>query len=79
MKITFTLTQVDKGTSHDIQVSNTQKIKDTLEVLKDNLPMFADIPTEVHIKEADSGREIGIEDTYEQARVYSGAELLIKS
>lgn len=79
MKITFTLTQVDKGLSQDIQISNTQRIIDTLQVLKENLPVFADISLEERIIEADSGREINIENTYEQAHIYSGAELLIKS
>lgn len=77
MKITFTLTQVDKGLSRDIQVSNTQRIVNTLQVIKENLPVFADISLKDRITEADSGREINIEDTYEQARIYSGAELLI--
>lgn len=77
MKITFTLTRTDKGSSHDIQVSDTQKIKDTLQVLKENLPMFADIPNVLCVVEADSGRKISTEDTYEKARIYSGAELYI--
>lgn len=79
MKITFTLTQVGKGISHDIQAASTQKISDTLQVLKENLPAFADITSAIKVIEADSGREIQIEDTYEQARIYSGAQLLIKS
>ena len=79
MKITFTLTQVDKGISYDIQADSTQKISDTLHVLKDNLPVFADISLENSVIEADSGRKIQIGDTYEQARIYSGAQLLIKA
>ena len=79
MKITFTLTQIDKGKSFDIQVPGEQKIKDTLQVLKENLPAFMDMPEVTQIQEADSGRVIHVEETYEQAHIYSGAELLIKS
>lgn len=78
MKITFTLTRISKGTSYDIQVLDEQRIKDTLQVLKENLPMFADISDVFHVEDADSGRKISTEDTYEKAKIYSGAELLIK-
>lgn len=77
MKIIFTLTQTKKGLSYDIQVSHTQKIKDTLRILSENLPMFANAESLLQVTEADSGRVISTENTYEEARVYSGAEILL--
>ncbi len=77
MKITITLTRPDQTKSCDIQVSHIQKIADTLQVLKENLPMFADLSETSYIKEAESGRKIDICLTYEQAHIYSGTKLLI--
>ena len=77
MKITFTLTQTNKGISYDIQVSHEQRIKDTLQILRENLPMFADVSDVDYVIDADSGKNLSTEDTYGTARVYSGAELLI--
>lgn len=77
MKITITLTRPNQKRSYDIQVSHIQKIEDTLQVLKENLPMFADIAQTSYVKDAESGRKIDIHFTYEQARIYSGTKLLI--
>lgn len=78
MKITFTLTQVNTGKSFDIQVSSEQQIKDTLQVLQENLPAFKDLPEAPYIEEAETGKQIDTEETYEQAHIYSGARLCIK-
>lgn len=78
MKIIFTLTQVNIGNSFDIQVSSEQRIKDTLKVLKENLPAFSELSEAPYIEEAEAGRRIDIEETYEQAHIYSGARLCIK-
>lgn len=77
MKIIFTLTQIEKGVSYDIQVSHTQKIKDTLRILSENLPMPENVASLQQVKEADTGRSISTDDTYEEARIYSGAQILI--
>lgn len=77
MKITITLTRSDQKRSYDIQVPHIQKIEDTLQVLKDNLPMFADVPQVSYVEDAESGRKIDTQYTYEQAHIYSGAKLLI--
>lgn len=77
MKITFTLTQIEKGISYDIQVPHTQKIQDTLRILSENLPMFEDVASLQQVKDADTGKTISTEDTYENARIYSGAKILI--
>lgn len=78
MKITFTLTQVNSGNSFDIQVSGEQRIKDTLQVLKENLPAFKELSEAPYIEEAETREKINIEETYEQAHIYSGARLCIK-
>ena len=78
LKITITLTKPEQGKSYDIQVSNTQKIKDTLQVLQDNLLLFDNTDAIRTIRESGTGRWIDTEQTYEEAKVYSGAELLIR-
>lgn len=77
MKITITLTQEKTGRSFNIQVSDTQKIEDTLIVLKENLAAFANLNDAVYVKEADSGRRIAVSSTYGQAHIYSGSELIL--
>lgn len=78
MKITITMKLLQSNESYDIQVSDSQKIIDTLRILKDNLPMFRFIEEVEHVKEKDSGRIISTEFTYAQMHLYSGNELLIK-
>lgn len=78
MKITITFTQMKQGKSFDIQVSGGQKIEDTLQVLQDNLHMFEQIDKICMVREKETGRKIGTECSYEEARIYSGAELLIQ-
>ena len=78
MKITITVKLLQSDESYDIQVSDSQKISDTLRILKDNLPMFRNIEEVENVKEKDSGRIISTEFTYAQAHLYSGNELLIK-
>lgn len=78
MKITITFTQMKQGKSYDIQVSGAQKIEDTLQVLQDNLHMFEQPEAIRIVQERETGRKIATECTYEEARIYSGAELLIQ-
>lgn len=77
MKITITLAREGQNRDYDIQVSHIQKIEDTLQVLRDNLPAFADLAQTLYIKDMESGRRINTQLTYEQAQSYSGAKLLI--
>lgn len=77
MKITITLTKLNQGKSYDVQVSDAQKIIDTLQVLQDNLRLFECVETIQTVREKETGRRIMTESTYEEARIYSGAELLI--
>ena len=78
LKITITLTKPEQGKSYDIQVSNTQKITDTLQVLQDNLLLFDNAERIRTIRENGTGKRIDTEQTYEEAKVYSGAELIIQ-
>lgn len=77
MKITITITHGRTGKSYDIQVSDEQRIEETLDVLKNNLPIFSDIGDAAYIREKESGRRVTTDLTYAQAHIYSGAELLI--
>lgn len=77
MKITITITMPQSARSYDIQMEDTQKIKDTLQVLQDNLLLFRYAEQIRTVREKETGRQIDTEQTYEQAMVYSGAELLI--
>ena len=80
MRITITLT-VEMGRpprlSYDIQAADTQKIRETLQVLKENLPALADIGDVKYVRDRENGRKIDVETTYEQAHIYSGAELIL--
>lgn len=77
MKITITITMPQNARSYDIQMEDTQKITDTLQVLQDNLLLFRHAEQIRTVREKETGRQIDTEQTYEQAMVYSGAELLI--
>ncbi|MDE6748386.1 MAG: hypothetical protein K2K21_04890 [Lachnospiraceae bacterium] len=77
MKITITITLPQRDRSYDIQMEDTQKITDTLQVLQDNLLLFRHAEQIRTVREKETGRQINTEQTYEQAMIYSGAELLI--
>lgn len=77
MKITITITLPQRARSYDIQMEDTQKITDTLQVLQDNLLLFRHAEQIRTVREKETGRQINTEQTYEQAMIYSGAELLI--
>lgn len=77
MKITITITMPQCAKSYDIQMEDTQKIADTLQVLQDNLRLFRCAEGIKTVRERKTGRQIDTEQTYEQAMIYSGAELLI--
>lgn len=77
MKITITITLPESAKSYDIQMEDTQKIADTLQILQENLLLFRHAERIRTVREKETGRQIDTEQTYEQAMVYSGAELLI--
>lgn len=77
MKITITITIPQRARNFDIQMEDTQKITDTLQVLQDNLLLFQHAERIRTVREKETGRQIDTEQTYEQAMIYSGAELLI--
>lgn len=77
MKITITITLPQRARSYDIQMEDTQKITDTLQVLQDNLLLFRHAEQIRTVREKETGRQIDTAQTYEQAMIYSGAELLI--
>lgn len=77
MKITITITLPQRARSYDIQMEDTQKIMDTLQVLQDNLGLFQHAKEIRIVRDKETGRRIDTEQTYEQAMLYSGVELLI--
>lgn len=77
MKITITITLPQRARSYDIQMEDTQKITDTLQVLQDNLGLFRHAEQIHTVRDNETGRQIDTEQTYEQAMIYSGAELLV--
>lgn len=77
MKITITITMPQRARSYDIQMADTQRITDTLQVLQSNLLLFRHAEKIRTVREKETGRQIDTEQTYEQAGIYSGAELLI--
>lgn len=77
MKITITVTMLKTSKSYDIQMANTQKIAETLQVLQNNTQLFQQADMIYAIQEKRTGRHICTECTYEEAGIYSGSELLI--
>lgn len=75
MKLTITIKIQQK--SYDIQVSDSQKIMETLQILNANLVFFCMDSIPEYVQEMDSGRKISTRCTYEQAHLYSGSELLL--
>ena len=76
MKQTLTISIVGAG-SYDIQMDSEQRIATTLKVLGESVGELAPLLREVEIREKRSGRKIETSQTYEEALLYTGAELLV--
>ena len=76
MKRSLTISVVGAG-SYDIQMDSEQRIATTLKVLGTNVGELASLLGEVEIREKRSGRKIETNQTYEEALLYTGAELLV--
>jgi len=74
--ITFSF---ENGKSYDIQMDCGQRVKTTLRVLKENIRELEPFLTDVEVREKRSGRKIMLEQTYEEAKIYTGFELLVRS
>lgn len=78
MKIALTITVLKTNHSYDIQVNHEQKIKDTLEILKENLiPELADSGAILNVRSLRTKRRINTELTYRQIGIYEGDNLVI--
>ena len=64
MKLTITIKIQQK--SYDIQVPDSQKIMETLQILNDNLDFFCMDSIPEYVQEMDSGRKISTRCTYER-------------
>jgi len=76
VKQTLTISIVGAG-SYDIQMDSEQRIATTLKVLGESVGELAPLLREVEIREKRSGRKIETSQTYEEALLYTGAELLV--
>lgn len=78
MKIALTITISKTDHSYDIQVNHEQKIKDTLEILKENLiPDLKAAEEIIYVRAMRTKRRINIELSYGQAGIYEGENLVI--
>lgn len=77
MKITITVEVERTGTKKDICIENTQKMTDTVKVLRDNLPEYHELGNITGLREKEMGRWLDIEKTFEEEAIYSGTELVI--
>lgn len=77
MKITITIINSNTNAKYDIQVDQSQRIATTLKVMSENLMGMGQIYPNHFIREADSGRILLTEYSYEENKIYSGAKLLI--
>ncbi len=76
MKLTVTITNRAKGQSYDIQVDSGQRIGTTLRVLRENIPQMA-WKEEDLIQSGRTRRRIPLQQTYEDANIYTGDRLWI--
>jgi hypothetical protein len=68
---------IENGKTYDIQMDSGQRIKTTLRVLKENIRDLNSSLDDIEIREKRSGRKIDSEQTYEEAKIYTGFELII--
>jgi len=78
MRQTITIS-IAHANSYDIQVDDEQRIKTTLHVMKENLQGVASFLNDVEVREKRSGRKIDVNQTYKEAKIYTGFELMVTS
>lgn len=78
MKITVTIKNAMTNACYDIQVDNKQRIETTLLVMMENLgvPIFYSAE-KTNVYSERKQRYINIKSTYEDAKIYTGDELII--
>ena len=77
MKITITMIDPDSGKSFDITMDHQQRIKTTLKVLNENIKEFTSFQNIKEVRLKSSGRRVPVDSTYEEAGIYTGAEILL--
>lgn len=77
MLVTLTLIKEKQGDSFDVQVQDSQPIVETLKILQDNMRIFTQVDRIDTVREKQTGRKIDVHNTYQQEKIYSGAELVI--
>lgn len=78
MKLNVTITNSITGVSYDLQFDQRQKIGTTLRVVKEGLPdLFNKVTEPAFLLSFRSSRRLLSEQTYEEAHIYSGDELLL--
>ncbi|WP_022749827.1 hypothetical protein [Lachnobacterium bovis] len=78
MKIMITITNPANGVGYDIQIDNKQTIKTTLKVCSENLTGLELADTCKKVRLWDGGKQISVDETYEEAGIYSGAKLIVE-
>lgn len=80
MRTTLTIKNNTTGQEFDLTLDSKQKLKTTLQVLKENLPGSMDgLGVNPSIQSERSKRHLSIEETYEEVHIYSGDRLLVSS
>lgn len=77
MLVTLTLIKEKQEKSFDVQVPDSQPIFETLKILQENMNMFAQADRIDTVRDKRTGRKIDVHNTYQQEKIYSGAELVI--
>ena len=76
MKLTITITNRKRNQSYDIQADSGQRIGTTLRILKETIPGTA-WDEESMIQSERTKRRIWPDQTYEEAKIYTGDRLWI--
>ena len=77
MKISITMIDPDSGKAFDLQMDHQQRIKTTLKVLNENIREFTSFQNIKEVRLKSSGRRVSVDKTYEEAGIYTGAEILL--
>ena len=72
-----TLTIHLKEAAYDVQIDSEQRIITTLKVLGESIGGLSTLLGDVEILDKRSGRKIDANQTYEEAQIHTGAELLV--
>ncbi|MCP1103067.1 hypothetical protein M2454_002455 [Aequitasia blattaphilus] len=78
MNIKITIEVPTRENKIDIRVNQEQRMKTTLGVLNENRKGFIPLSNIETVRIKETGRQVDIRETYEEAGIYTGAILVVE-